>query len=892
VSLSPNTILLVSVAYVALLFLLAWRVDKSAARGGGAWLRSPITYTLSLSVYCTAWTFYGAVGSAARSGLEFATIYLGPTLVFIGWWWLIRKIVRIGRVHRITSIADMISSRYGKSGGLAALATVVAVVAATPYIALQLQSLTLSYEAITGGGANQDARIAFWAALGLGIFTILFGTRSLDENERHYGVVAAIAVEAIVKLTALIAIGIYAVFYVAGGVEQTFASTTSETLQLESVFGPRWMTLLFLSGAAIICLPRQFQVMVVENTDERHLATASWLFPAYLLLISLFVLPIALIGRAALPEGANPDLFVLTLPLTRGDNALAVFAFIGGFSAATSMVIVSTIALSTMVSNHIVAPVSVRLLALRGDGRSGDVRRALLSSRRAAILIILGLGYIYFRVAGRSEALAATGLIAFCGVAQFLPALLAGVFWRGATKAGAIAGLFVGFGVWLYTLYLPSLGGDVLLPASIIADGAFGLASLRPYALFGTGGDPLVHATVWSTGLNIMILVLVSLASRVSPLERLQSALFVDVFRAEPLRAFGLVRRSAASGDLFLLAQRILGTSTAAQVFTSAARRQGKSTGLPDPTPIFISRLERELAGSVGAASAHAMVNRIAGGETISMDDLVEIADENAKLRRTTEALRAKSAEAELSAQQLRRANEQLKTLDAQKDEFLSQVSHELRTPMTSVRSFAEIIEKTPDLDAESRNRFAGIIQAESLRLTRLLDEIRDLSFLDDPHFATERRPVDADTALRAAAEIATASHSRGRVRLTWDQRAGDAVINADPDRLAQVFINLISNAIIHNPGKVAKVELRSSLSDGFYHVEVIDNGPGVAPEDRERIFETFFRRSSAGSAGLGLPICRKIMRLLDGTLEVHPAEGGGSRFIVSIPLVTSPVAA
>ncbi|MEM8756063.1 MAG: sodium:solute symporter, partial [Pseudomonadota bacterium] len=291
-----NLILGVSLGYVALLFALAWFVDDRAAKGGGAWLRSPVAYTLALSVYCTAWTFYGAVGSAARSGLEFATIYLGPTLVFIGWWWLIRKIVRIGRIHRITSIADMISSRYGKSGGLAAFATVVAVVATTPYIALQLQSLTLAYESIAGGGPEQDARIAFWAAAGLGVFTILFGTRSLDENERHHGVVAAIAAEAVVKLAALIAVGLYAVYGVAGGLEETFADTTAESLAVDDVFGPRWMTLLFLSGAAIICLPRQFQVTVVENTDERHLATASWLFPTYLLLISLFVLPIAAVG--------------------------------------------------------------------------------------------------------------------------------------------------------------------------------------------------------------------------------------------------------------------------------------------------------------------------------------------------------------------------------------------------------------------------------------------------------------------------------------------------------------------------------------------------------------------------------------------------------------------
>lgn len=879
-----NLILAVSLGYVAMLFAVAWYVDRRAAAGGGRWLRSPVTYTLSLSVYCTAWTFYGAVGSAARSGLEFATIYLGPTLMFVGWWWLIRKIVRIGRTHRITSIADMISSRFGKSGGLAAIATVVAVVAATPYIALQLQSITLSYEAITASGPEQDAQIAFWAALGLGVFTILFGTRSLDESERHNGVVAAIAVEAVVKLTAVIAVGLYAIFSVAGGLEATFANTTAESLKTETVFGPRWITLLFLAGAAIICLPRQFQVTVVENTDEKHLVTASWMFPLYLFLISLFVLPIAAVGLSAMPEGSNPDLFVLTLPLTRGDDALAILAFIGGFSAATSMVIVSTIALSTMVSNHIVAPLSVRLLATVGEERSGDVQQALLGSRRIAILLILALGYVYFRVSGRSEALAATGLIAFCGVAQFLPALILGVFWKGATRIGAIAGLTTGFAVWLYTLYLPSLGDGVALSAGVIANGPFGIEALRPYSLFGSGGgDSLVHATAWSFGLNAAILTLVSLASRIEPLERLQGALFVDVFRTDSLSAFNLVRRSAASTDLYILAQRILGASAATSLFQAAARRQGKKEGLPDPTPIFISRLEQELAGSVGAASAHAMVNRIAGGGTISMDELMEIADENAKLRRATEALRLKSAEAEQSARELSAANDRLKTLDAQKDEFLSQVSHELRTPMTSVRSFAEIIGQNPDLSAEERTRFAGIIEAESQRLTRLLDEIRDLSFLDESATA-ELRMVDAEAVLKAAAEIALAPHGDGRVALTWDQRAGEAEVKADPDRLAQVFINLISNAIIHSGRDRVAVTLRSSAANGVYRVEVEDDGPGVAPEDRERIFETFFRRSRAGSAGLGLPICRKIVELLGGSIEVADGEKG-ARFIVTAPL-------
>ena len=314
-----NILILVCLGYVALLFVIAFAADRAALRGRGTWLRSPLIYTLSLSIYCTAWTFYGAVGFAARSGLEFLTIYLGPTLVMIGWWWALRKLVRVGRSQRITSIADLISSRYGKSNTLAIIVTVLAVVGTTPYIALQLQSVTLSFAAFaeTGSRAGQELSrdvTAFWLALGLALFTILFGTRNLDANERHHGVVMAIALEAVVKLFALLAVGVFVVWGLSGGVAETLARIDASKIASWDVSASRWIGLTALSAAAFLCLPRMFQVMVVENEDEDHLRTAAWAFPAYLMLMSLFVVPIAAVGLDLL-EGTNPDLFVLSLPL-------------------------------------------------------------------------------------------------------------------------------------------------------------------------------------------------------------------------------------------------------------------------------------------------------------------------------------------------------------------------------------------------------------------------------------------------------------------------------------------------------------------------------------------------------------------------------------------------
>jgi len=875
--LSVNILLFVCLGYVALLFAVAFVVDRRTRRKPIRWLQSSVIYTLSISIYCTSWTFYGAVGSAARNGLEFITIYLGPTLVFIGWWWLLRKLVRIGRAHRITSIADLISSRYGKSPSLAVLVTLIAVVAITPYIALQLQSVTNSYQVIAGG--EDGTTTAFWIAAGMALFTILFGTRNLDANERHHGVVAAIALEAMVKLLALIAVGVFATFVVADGLDDVFAGVSAETIQgAGDIFGPRWIALTFLSATAVICLPRQFQVTVVENIEERHVATASWLFPLYMLGMTIFIVPIALVGQSVMPAGSNPDLYVLTLPLAENRNELAMLAFLGGFSSATSMVIVAAIAASTMVSNHIVMPVALRLLPA-SKAVSGDVRSLLLTSRRFSIAAILGLGFLYFYLSGGSDALAAIGLIAFVGVAQFLPSLIGGIFWRSATRTGAIAGLVIGFALWAYTLFLPSFDGHFILSASVIDHGPFGLSLLRPQALFGLDHfDPLVHAVVWSVGMNALCFVVFSSVTTPDGLERLQGALFVDVYKSTAGSASNISAEVADSEDLFVLAQRILGGGPAKRLFDEMAASQGIKSGLPHPTDAVVARLERELAGSIGAASAHAMVTRIAGGQTVSITELIDIADETQQVIETSRQLEEKSAELERTAQQLRVVNDRLRTLDAQKDEFLSQVSHELRTPMTSIRSFSEILMDEGNIADAERERFVSIIHDESLRLTRLLDEILDINRLEAGVSKLNLVQIDANDAVRKALDtISGMTHSAG-VNVRTDLSGGAVKIMANDDRLRQVLINVLSNAVKYNMAPSPEIVVRTRLVDGFVQIDIIDNGGGVPPEVSTSIFDKFARGNRTGrnhGAGLGLPISLAIMRAMNGnlTIEVTPDE-------------------
>ena len=884
-----NLLVLTCFTYVFLLFLVAYLVERRAARGRVAWLRSPLVYTLSLSIYCTAWTFYGAVGYAARSGLEFLTIYLGPTLVFVGWWWVLRKLVRIGRQHRVTSIGDLISSRYGKSNLLGVMVTLMAVVAATPYIALQLQSVTLSFGVFASGTPEGWAlpdrnATAIWVAVGLALFTVLFGTRNLDAKEQHHGVVIAIAVEAVVKLVALLAVGIFVVWGMADGPAEMARRINGSQIAQWQLLPGRWFGIIFLSGAAVICLPRMFQVLVVEDGDERRLARASWAFPLYLFFMSLFIVPIAAMGLERLPAGSNPDMFVLTLPLSTGHGGLALLAFLGGFSSATSMVIIEAIALSTMVSNHIVMPLWLRLRPQTVV--SGDLRRIVLLARRLSIAAVLALGYGYFRLSGGSAALAAIGLISFAGAAQVLPALIGAIFWRGATRVGAAAGLGIGFVTWAYTMFLPSFGPDAVISAQVFAQGPFGLTWLRPQALFGMQGmDPLLHAVFWSMILNTGAFIAGSLLTFPGPEERLQGAAFVNVFDDSDAGPRPWARGRAEPEALLVMTQRILGDAALA-LFATEAKAQGKEGYLPDASPEFVERLERRLAGSVGAATAHAMISELVGRDRVSVEDLMAVANEAAQIMEYSGRLEAQQEELGRIAGALREANEKLTLVSTQKDAFLSQISHELRTPMTSIRAFSELLMEG-DAPPQTVSAQAGIIHTEAIRLTRLLDDLLDLSVLENGSFVLDLGLANLGAMIdRALAAAGTAGLARSFVveRVALSE---DVFLRTDADRLVQVFINLISNARKYCDAAEPKLKITVRQKAGRVMVDFIDNGTALPKANQVIIFEKFARLSDparAGGAGLGLAICREVMANLGGSIAYLPGQGGPA-FRVTVPL-------
>lgn len=617
-------LLLIALAYVGLLFAIAWWGDRQRRPlkiGSANWI-----YALSLAVYCTSWTFYGAVGSAAGNGWSFAPIYLGPILVFLLLPTLLKRIIKVASQQNVTSIADFLAARYGKSQSVAVVATLVCLMAVVPYLALQLKAVDASFRILA---ADDGTPLPFdqplLVAMLMAGFAILFGARHLSRAHRHQGMVNAVAFESIVKFVALAAIGVYAIWVLYPGPAALLE--VSRNAGLLAPYADSWKTPSFwvqtlLAACAIVCLPRQFHLMVVENPGPRAFDLARPVFISYLLLVCVFVVPIALAGNLLPGALIDPDTFVLALPLEQGALALGTFAYVGGLSAATAMVIVSTVATSTMVSNELVVP-----YLLRGNyyaDKSGPgLDRVIINSRRLTIVGLMLSGYVFYRASGGEEHLAQYGLLSFTAIAQLAPPLLLGLLWQRAGGRAAWTGLAVGAALWAYTLALPALLTD---DVSLLMHGPAGIGWLRPQALLGFDfGDPLIHGAAWSLGGNSLCLVLISLLGRRSLAERIQAELFLGLDTRGDEHG-GLHSANASIRDVQLLLERFLGADHTEATF---ARYESAYASLPAATAQAPARLvahsERELAGAIGTASARAVFARAFAGTRMSFGDVADI---------------------------------------------------------------------------------------------------------------------------------------------------------------------------------------------------------------------------------------------------------------------------
>jgi Na+/proline symporter/signal transduction histidine kinase/ActR/RegA family two-component response regulator len=614
-------VIALALGYVSGLFALAWYADRTfrSRKGSGG---RPLVYALSLAVYCTSWTFFGSVGFAATSGYSFLAVYLGPALLFVFGWRFLLRIVRLAKSQNITSVADFLAARYGKSQAVGAIVTIIAVAGTLPYIALQLKAVALSVTSLLGAPQlrlfDLQTDTALVIALVMAAFAVLFGTRHIDATEHQEGLIVAVAAESLVKLAAFLTVGFFVVFSIFGGiggfVEQAARSADVQRVFASGIDGGFWLTVTFLSLVCIVLLPRQFHVTVVENNSETEVRRAAWLFPVYLLLINLFVVPIAAAGLITLPKGSvSADMFVLGLPLAAGADIVTLLAFVGGLSAATAMVIVESVALAIMICNGLVVPL---LLRGRADAARGQLDMAwrLLAVRRGAIFAILLLGYLFYLLLerGRPHGLVSIGLVSFAAIAQFAPAFFGGLLWRNATARGAIAGILSGFAVWAYTLLLPWIIEAGWLPRSIMTEGPFGLGFLAPQSLFYLELQPLTHGVLWSMAVNVTMFVAGSLLKEPEPVERMQAHLFVpdDLRRAPAAPVFRMWRSSITAGELQRTVARYLGEERAERSFLEYA--EGNNTPLSPhaEADIHLVRFtEHLLASAIGAASSRLVLS-------------------------------------------------------------------------------------------------------------------------------------------------------------------------------------------------------------------------------------------------------------------------------------------
>jgi len=619
---STEIIIASTAAYLAVLFYIAYRGDRQPE--GQISRYQPLIYTLSLTVYCTSWTFFGAVGNAAQGGLSFFSIYLGPILVFVLFYPFLKKLVSVSKRQKTTTIADFIATRYGKSTQVAALVSLIALIGTLPYISLQIKAIAGAYDALSvdpqvlaSGVRSVDTALVL--TIILSVFAILFGARTIDATVHHRGMMQAISFESVVKLAAFLAIAALAVDII---VKLAQATDTLTPLSLtlvpfsESVLNTSFVTKTILAAAAIICLPRQFHVLAVEARGG-ELKTARWGFPLYLLLFSVAVLPITTAGLQLSEWTGNADLFVLFLPMQNDQQLLTMLGYLGGFSAATGMVIVAALALSTMVSNDLIFPLMVRFGRDQG-GR--QMHRQLLFIRRFTIVALMLLAYGYYLIAGTGKSLHSIGLLSFAAAIQFLPAVVGGLYWRRGHRNGVLAGLSIGFAVWIYTLLLPSLASSAWIPSNFVTEGVFGIHGLAANALFGVHfDDPLTHGVFWSVVGNVLAYVLFSLSAEASFTDRLQASAYVDLHEETQ----GAVEHQLRVNDLFELCSRITGEERARQFF----EEHGYELTRQRVTDDMLTNAQHLLAGSIGTATAEHLMNTAIRGSDRSAENIYQLLD-------------------------------------------------------------------------------------------------------------------------------------------------------------------------------------------------------------------------------------------------------------------------
>ena len=872
------------ILYLGILFFIAYFAEKKRS---SFWVNNPYVYSLSLAVYCSAWTYYGSIGVAANQGLEYMAIYVGPIIIIPSWIYLNSKIIRISRVNKISSIADFIGLRYGNSRSLSAIIALVCILAIIPYIALQIKSISETFHLITV--TENSTSILFdsstYVVIIIALFSSYYGTKYVDASEKRLGIISAVAAESFFKLIFFVILGLFVVYGVFNGFEDIyrqaeklpdFAAKNSFN-GLEGSFN--WFLMLMLSMSAIFLLPRQFHTAIIENRKEKHIKTAIWLFPLYLLIFNFFVFPIAWGGKILFfGQEVNPELYSILIPQKFGNIFISTLVFFGGLSACISMIIISSISLSIMLSNNIIIPYG--WLDKFKSENDTDNTKSIVNIRKVSIFLLIISGFIFYKYLLLGKSLFSIGLVSFVLIAQLGPSFFGAIFWRRGTYAGSVSGIIVGVLLCFLGLILPSFSEN-FVQSEFYQSEFFSFFKI-PYL------SPITQIFFWSMLVNSALFILISANTVSNYRERNYAELYVDIDDYIQNHENAYIWKGTANvSDIQKILGRFLGQKKTEQALKIFNLKYNITDESDTADSRFIKFSENLLSGRIGTASAKILIEGVTKEDKISLPEVLQILEESKENISINKQLSEQSSQLLKLSGDLQVANINLIEKDQQKDEFLDSVAHELRTPLTAIRATSEILLDDEDMPAKLKKDFLENIISESDRLNEI---INDILYLDKLETGTISLHISENNI------IETFKKSLKPLLHLFDQRhlhhsevhlLENEIYRFDEQRMIQVFQNILGNALKFT-NEQGMIQTKFQEKDDQLKISVFNTGKTIPEEDLEFIFDKFYQsknqnlRKPIGS-GLGLAICKKIMIAQNGNIEVKNKEIGVS-FEIYLP--------
>jgi len=932
--------------YVLVMFLIAYFVDKKVEGDPNSKIvDNPFVYCLSLAVYCTSWTFYGSVGKASNSGLLFLTIYLGSTLMVLFWGILLKRLIRVKQNYHITSIVDFLSARYDKSSLIGWVGSLLVLLATIPYLALQFKALVSTFSSIVDtkqiinlGIGSSDRIVGIGFAIFMTTFTILFGIRKIDPTERHPGMIFVLAIECVFKLIVFLIIGIFCCYYLNDGFFQVLDKLPEVVGENYSFMGNQegsvstWISFMILSGSAILFLPRQFHVAVIENSNEDHVDDVTWGLPFYLFLINIFVIPISIVGLSLIGLD-QADRFVLKIPMEMGYLNLSLLTFLGGFAAASGMIMVSTMTVTVILSNSIYLPIIERLNLPKA------FTQFLLPVRWviASFLIFSSLGYMF--LVGDNFALVSMGMVSFAGVLQFAPAILGGLFWKKANSRAALFGLSAGVCTWLYTLYIPAFIKSGYFGQEMLANGLFGIHILRPQALFGLDGmDPLSHSVFWSMFFNLGSFLTISLLFKPSKSEEQIISDFsslVDIKEKYSYENVELKRNiplEVKVNTMLAILEKYYDWEKSKACVDGIL----KNIGVFENRDINILELfeltqefEKSLTGIVGAATAHQVIQK---SNFLSVDERGELyqfyseslAEYNIspkELHTRINFYKEKEVLMQNQFQELERIidirtkelqekntilKSSLKKIGEMQHQLISRekmasvgllasgLAHEIKNPLNFIQNGAKIItnELSGNVNLGDEKSLSSIktslrlIDDYSVRIDNIVKKMLNLSQQNDTEELLNISEFCVEAFLKEI-ELCERKYF-SKINYSLDTSPTDEYL-VSRTTLEQVLSIVIDNSaadLASSKKDPKEIHLKLFIIEDKLNLRIRDNGNGISDEILKNIFEPFVTtKQSKDGAGLGLTIANDLIRSKMGSISILSEKNKFTEVQIELPL-------